>query len=200
MAAFFAPLSRLSYGKALGVWIVISFALYGVSCWLLTRDSASLRAGIGTVAIYLAGLPALLLAVVSGLLLLCALLRRRGVRRLRNGRTLVAGVALGLLGYKPQLGIVFGAAFCLWPNWRVLCGAAGALVIQVAAALTVAPLPVSVAYVRRLLSLASDPSPVQTGILALNESLSGFFNLLIGSGPWATIADLLSAVAVSSSP
>ena len=112
----FAPIGVLPYGVARVAWLVLSFALYAgaLAAWRWQRPVAGL----------------LLLAPASAV---CILLGQNGFltaalmlggMRLLWTRPLAAGIVLGLLALKPQLGILVPFVLLFGRHWRAMAGAA----------------------------------------------------------------------------
>ena len=97
-------------------------------------------------------------AQLSGLSLL--LLSLALVALVRDRRFL-AGVVIGLMVFKPQLGVVIGLVMILAGEWRVVAGAALAASAELAAAWLVSGSTVMRQYADVLVTLARDPSLVQ---------------------------------------
>ena len=134
VSVFFAPLSVLSYGWAALVWSLVSTVLYAVSCLVVWRRCGAL-APFGVVIGWLAvGSPAFFNLVGHGQTtsVVVALLVGMFVA-LRTGRPVLAGMLLGLLAYKPQVGIAAGLTLLAAREWRIVIGA----VVGVAASVAV---------------------------------------------------------------
>jgi hypothetical protein len=101
---------------------------------------------------------------------------------LRRGPRFAAGLALGLLVFKPQWAVTAGAVFLVAREWRVVAGIAIAAIGQVALTYAVVGSSVMNAYWRVLRSLPSiaellEPRPV--------DSLRGLFHAFVPSQPVA---------------
>jgi Glycosyltransferase family 87 len=110
-----APFGLLNYFPALVAWAAVSFLAFYLAG---RREVADLR----TLAI-VAVSPAALLCVLSGqssLLTTAALL---AIFAQLDKRPLLAGVLIGLLTVKPQLGILFPFALIVSSRWRVFLAA-----------------------------------------------------------------------------
>lgn len=118
-----APLALFSYVAGALVWMVGTLALYGAGIGaILPRRSAVLAAAASPFALwcFYAGQNGFLTAALIA-----------GVLALLDRRPIVAGILLGLLTMKPQLGIVFPLILALTGRWRVF-GAAAATAIVLA--------------------------------------------------------------------
>jgi len=113
----------------------------------------------------------------------------------RHRRRFLAGLALGMLVYKPQLGIVLGCVFILAREWHTLAGAFVGSALQLGAARLYFGDDVMLDYWTALRGIRAiqpllDVKPYQM------HSLFSFFNALF---PWSRIAVtlyLLSAAVV----
>ncbi len=125
VSIFFAPLASLSYGGALIVWWICSATLYGLCCYWMWRACPNLRDHGGTVALLAVASPAFFNLIAwgqtSAVALACFTLT---YFLLRDRREFIAGVALGCLIFKPQLGLAAAVVFTAIGAWRILAGAA----------------------------------------------------------------------------
>jgi hypothetical protein len=181
VAAAFAPLSRLAFGKSLAIFLVLTAFAYAASVWLVWRLSAALHPYGILVAILAAGAPAFFTLIryaqLSGLSLLLLSL---ALAALVRGRRFLAGVFIGFMVFKPQLGVVIGLVMILAGEWRIVAGAAVAGSAELAGAWLAGGSHVMRQYVDVLVRLARDPSLVQIYPGEVH-SLRGFAHLLIGS-------------------
>jgi len=195
-ALLFAPLAGLPYLAAAICWALVTVLLYGACVWMLWRGSASL-AGLGRiVALAAAAYPPLCSLVLHGqtsvLPLLCLTL---GYVALKEDRRWWAGVALGSLIIKPQLGLALAVVLVSRREWRVIGGVMTAIALQWGASALVFGAEPMLAYfdmLRRGPALAAllEPKPSQL------HSLRAFWNLLVAWPSVALTLYLLSSVAV----
>ena len=157
---FFAvmPLSALPYRIAWLVWLAVGTMLFALAAWAVWPRVAAVAAALAV--------PPVLFSASVGQngLLTAALLG--GCLALMDRRPLAAGVALGLLTVKPQLGLIFPLLLAATGRWRVLVTAAGvALALALAALLAFGPEPwasflaASSGNAARLLASGTDVSP-----------------------------------------
>ena len=188
VSIFFAPLARLSYPWALALWWASNVAIYGACCFFVWRACPGLKEHGATVALLASAYPAFFHLIAwgqtSGLALVCFTVL---FFLLRSERDFLAGVVLGCLIFKPQLGLAAAIVFSCAGAWRVLLGAALSSVAQ---------LSVGVLYYGwrpmrewtgllwhfRSLTALLEPKPYQT------HSLRTFWSLLV---PWPTAALVL---------
>ena len=197
MYLFFSPLARWSYQTALFVWTTISALMYGVCCAIVWRNCPRIRHDWSTVVVAAAASPAffnlLLHGQTSALALACL---TGGYIALEKRKPFLAGLALGMLVYKPQLGIVAAAVFVLGCEWRVVAGAIAAGAAQLSAAWMYFGTEGMKAYGRALLSIGR-----VNDLLAIKayqmHSLSAFWQLLLPFDTVAFIMYVVSALAVA---
>jgi alpha-1,2-mannosyltransferase len=203
VALAFTPLARLSYGWSLTIFLTLSVICYAASVWLVWRDLPGLAAY---------GQPAWVLAAASPLLFtllryaqlsaFTLLLIAAALSALRRNRRFLAGAALGLLVFKPQLGAVLGIALLMGSEWRVVAGAAATGIAQISIAWLVSTTAIMRQYVEVLWRLLRDPTLVQIHPTEVH-SLRGFLQLLTPDstavstlGPILLVALLLVGVKV----
>jgi alpha-1,2-mannosyltransferase len=121
----FAPLAQLSYTHALAVWWMFSALLYFLCCYWIWRTCPNLQAHGVTVAILAAAFPAFYHLIVwgqtSALALACFTAMFFCLRRKRE---FLAGIALGCLAFKPQLGLAAAVVFLATGTWKIVVSAA----------------------------------------------------------------------------
>ncbi len=191
VSLMFAPLARLSYGWALALWWVCSAAVYGACCYAVWRACPNLSGHGGLVAILAVGFPAFFHLIAwgqtSAVALACFTLM---FFLLRGRREWLAGVVLGCLIFKPQLGLAAAVVFVATGTWKVMGGAA----VSGAAQLAVGVLYYGMEPLRRWMqvlrnirgvSALLEPRPYQT------HSLRTFWALVV---PWGGLAFLLYVI------
>ena len=133
ISVLFSPLARLPYITALCVWIFTSLAIYLACAYAVARTCPRLRDNRGTVALLLFADPALHYALsfaqISAIGLLCVTV---AFLALRAQRPFVAGLAIGSLIYKPQLGLAAAFVFVFAREWRIVFGAMAGAALQLA--------------------------------------------------------------------
>lgn len=194
VAAGFAPLSRLSFGKSLALFLSLTAAAYGLSVWMVWRLSPSLAPYGPLVAILAAGFPAFFTLIrYAQLSALSLLLLSLALVAFARDRRFLAGVVIGTMVFKPQLGVVIGLVMILAGEWRVVAGAAAAASGQLAVAWLVAGSTVMRQYFDVLWALSRNPSLVQIYPGEVH-SLRGFVQLLIDSPAIVSAASILAVV------
>lgn len=196
VSLFFAPLARLPYGWALTAWLAANVVIYGLCCYALWKTCPSLQTHRWTVLILAMAFPGFfhLLAwgQTSGIALLCFTLAYLALRRDQN---LLAGLAIGFLIFKPQLGFAAAVVFLLTRQWKLAGGAVIAASLELAAAWIHYGTEVMRAYWLALAHVR-EVLPLLEPRLYQNQSLRSFWSLLL---PWPHLAFalyLVSALAV----
>jgi hypothetical protein len=181
VSMFFGPLARLSYPVALLVWLKFSSLTYCFCCYAVWRTCPNLRDHKLTITLLALAFPAFWHLIAwgqtSALALACFTL---AFLALRAQREFLAGLALGCLIFKPQLGVAAALVFIITFHWKVVVGA----VVSAAAQLTAAWLYYGPAPLREWIHTLSnlpallpllEPRPYQT------HCLRTFWTMLIPS-------------------
>ncbi len=161
----FAPFSVFEYLSALYAWLALTLVGTAACVYLVWRSSEVRRRVLWPVAVFALGMPGLHFALsfgqtsVLGLACFTALWLA-----LQSGFPFAAGLAVGALAYKPQLGLVVACVFILRREWRVVAGAVLAIAAQLLAVWAYWGTSIFVDYARsipRYLSLfgAMEPDP-----------------------------------------
>ncbi len=196
VSIFFAPFARLSYPRALLLWLTLSKLLYLLCCYAVWRACPDLRNHKLTVFILAVAFPAFWHLMAWGQTSALALaFFTLAFFSLRAQRDFLAGLALGCLIFKPQLALASAIVFLITLRWRIIAGALVSAAAQLTAAwLYYGPGPLrewmlTLRNVPRLLPLL-EPRPYQT------HCLRTFWTMLL---PWPSITlalYLISAVLV----
>ena len=181
-----SPLSKLSYAKAIRVWLVLMTVALIAALWLLNRY-AKIPTPILIVMCLSAPVIQSLNGGQKGTLLL--LILTSSYLLLKQRRDLLSGLVFALIAFKPHLAIAIGLWMLVSRNWRWCAGA----ILGVAAMLTasfVASPDLMNSYVNVVLGFGDF---VQSGGYNLHESFSlwSFWQQLVGN---ATLAKLLTVV------
>ncbi len=107
-----APFGLLPYGPALILWSVGSVMVFAAAVRLWTPDRVLISACVL--------LPAGIFGLVSGQFSYLGAAAILAILRWRETRPVLAGILLGLLTLKPQLGILFPVLLLATRNWRVI--------------------------------------------------------------------------------
>jgi hypothetical protein len=135
VSLLFAPFARLSYLWALICWLTLSSLIYGLCGYAIWRACPNLSQYRFTVLILALAFPAFWHLIAwgqtSALALACFTL---AFFALRAQREFLAGLALGCLIFKPQLGVAAAVIFVDVRRWKVIAGALLSASVQLAAA------------------------------------------------------------------
>jgi alpha-1,2-mannosyltransferase len=124
ISIFFAPFAALPYTVALVVWLLLSASVYGFCCYLVWLSCPQLRGARGNILLLAFAFPGFFQLIVWGQTSAMALLCFAAAFFFwRNERLFLAGLALGCLIFKPQLGIAAAFVFVFTRAWRVIAGA-----------------------------------------------------------------------------
>ncbi|MGP0019461.1 MAG: glycosyltransferase family 87 protein [Candidatus Sulfotelmatobacter sp.] len=194
VSIFFAPLAHFSYGWALILWSSCSAVIYALCCYSVWRASPRLREHGGTVALLALAFPAFFHLIAWGQTSALALACFTGMFfLLRDRREFLAGLVLGCLIFKPQLGlasaIVFvSLAFISVGARKIMAGAALSAAAQLSLGVLfygIEPLRQWLHMLRNLRTLLPmlEPKPYQT------HSLRTFWSMLVDMlMPWPALA------------
>jgi hypothetical protein len=185
VSLLFAPLAHLSYGPALALWWLCTAVFYGACCYWIWRVCPNLRNFGGTVALVAIAFPAFFHLIAwgqtSALALACF---TAGFLLLRDKREFAAGLALGCLIFKPQLGLAAGLVFIVGRRWRLMAGAALSAAAQIGAGIAYYGVDPFLSWLRILRAVpvllpSFEPRPYQT------HCLRTFWSMLV---PWSGAA------------
>jgi alpha-1,2-mannosyltransferase len=124
VSVLFAPFAMMTYSHAQLLWWIITCAGYALCCYGLWIACPNLRPYPVVVALTAATFPGLLFLIKFGQTTVIALAAfTLAFYCLRGNRQFAAGLAIGLLAYKPQLGLVAAGIFLLTRAWPVVAGA-----------------------------------------------------------------------------
>lgn len=185
LSMLFAPFALLPYLYSLALWLVLSAASYLLCCYVCWKRCPALRRYRWTSVLLAVGYPGFYLIIAFGATSALALLSvTAGYVSLRAGRRWLAGFALGMLFYKPQLGVILPFVFLYGREWRMISGAAAAVLLQLAAAWWYYGTEALRAYFGVVVKLGQvadvlEPVPFQM------QSLRSLFSVLL---PWPELA------------
>lgn len=196
VSILFAPLAHLSYGWALLLWWSCSALLYGVCCYRVWRTCPNLRDYSGTVIVLAVAFPAFFHLIAWGQTSAAALACFTLIfSLLRDRREFLAGVVLGCLIFKPQLGLAAAIVFISTRAWKTVLGA----LLSAACQLSLGALYYGIEPVRqwiRTLWNVRAVMPLLEPKLYQTHSLRTFWSMLI---PWpglSLVFYILSAAVV----
>lgn len=111
-----APFGQLAYLPALLLWTVLGMTVFFAAIRMWTRDARLIFP--------LLFAPAAVFGIMSGQLFYVVSAAILAVLRWRESRPILAGIILGMLTLKPQLGIFFPVMLLATRNWRAILAAA----------------------------------------------------------------------------
>jgi len=134
VSILFIPFSSLSYGSALLLWWIFSAGIYGVCCYVVWRSCPNLQSEGRTVAILAVAFPAFFHLMAWGQTSALALAFFTAMFfLLRQRREFLAGIVLGCLIFKPQLGLASAVLFVAIGAWKTVLGASLSAAAQLSA-------------------------------------------------------------------
>jgi hypothetical protein len=131
VAMFFAPLAALPYEHAVVAFLALSWVTYAVTCLWLWRRLVPLRDfGLATPLLCLSFPPLIAVSVAGQTSTLALAWFALAYLALRADRRWLAGLALGMLAYKPTLGLGIAVVFLWTRQGRIIGGAVTAALAQ----------------------------------------------------------------------
>jgi len=177
----FEPLAALPYRWAALVWALLSAAVYFGCCYALLGTCKYLRAESHLLFLLAVAYPAFFSLIAFGQSSAPALaLFTLAFLALRDRRRFLAGLAIGSLIYKPQLGVAAAIILLGAGQWTVIAGAITAAVAQIGFAWAWFGAEVMRRYGQSFLRLRS-AEPFLEPRLYQMHSLRSFWSLLL---PW----------------
>jgi len=176
-ALLMASVATLPYTGAFTVWVAFIITTYVGCCWAMWRECRALHTRRFEVVAACAAFPGLFSVVLHGqtsfVALACVV---AALIALRRGLRFVAGLALGLLVFKPHWLVAACAVFVFAREWRVVAAAAVAATAETAATFLCVGSSVMTVYVSALRALPKiadllEPRP--------GDSLKGLFRVLV---------------------
>jgi hypothetical protein len=185
VSLFFAPFSKLPYPWALFGWLFLNAAIYALCCYAVWKTCPNLKSESMLVFILALAYPPFFHLIAwgqsSGLALACFTV---AYLALRSQRFFLAGLALGCLIFKPQLGLASAFLILGAGEWIIMLGALLASIAQLSVGWLYYGTPVMRDYFYHLVHVRSvfsqlEPRPYQM------HSLRSFWAMLI---PWPHLA------------
>jgi hypothetical protein len=191
VSILFAPFARLSYACALIAWLGLSALIYGLCCYAVWSVCPNLREDKLLVLILALAYPPFWHLIAwgqtSALALGCFTL---ALFALRSQHRFLAGLALGCLVFKPQLGIASAIVFVVTLQWKVVAGAICSSIAQIAVAwLYYGPGPLR-EWIHTLANVA-EVLPLLEPRIYQTHSLRTFWMMLV---PWPSTSLVLFIV------
>ncbi len=133
VSLMFEPFAKLSYGWALAAWLFLNVLIYSLCCCAVWKRCPNLQSERWTVLILAIAFPGFFYLLAfgqnSGLALACFTL---AFLALEHAKPWLAGLAIGSLIFKPQLGLAAAVVFIFAREWKVVAGAIAAALAQLA--------------------------------------------------------------------
>ena len=184
---FIYALGFLPYFAAFTLWIVATLILYEAAMYAIVRRSVTLIAAIAPFPVVKniqLGHNGFLTAGLIGLSLVFV-----------ESRPWLSGIFLGLLSYKPQLGVLFPLALLASRNWRTLASAAATSLILALVAAIVFGYQGWSWFAASLFNRTSELSP-DAGIYITLESVYGMLHRVGASNSLAWLVHAVLAVLI----
>jgi Glycosyltransferase family 87 len=185
VSLLFAPFAYLSYGWALTLWWSCSAIIYGTCCYALWLACPNLREYRSLVALLAVASPAFFHLIAwgqtSALALACFTLM---FFFLRSQREFLAGLVLGCLIFKPQLGLAAAIVFASIGAWRVLLGAGLSATVQLGTGVLYYGIEPTRKWISTLLHVR-ELFPLLEPKLYQTHSLRTFWDMII---PWGGLS------------
>jgi hypothetical protein len=185
VSLLFAPLAALPYAWALALWLIANTTMYAGCCYLIWKTCSHLLPYPGTTLILALAYPAFFHLIAWGQTSALALACFTATYvALRSNRVFTAGLAIGCLIFKPQLGLAAAFVFLWAREWKVVAGALSAAAAQLSVGWFHYGTPVMRDYFDHLVHVRDlysqlEPRPYQM------HSLRAFWAMLI---PWPHLA------------
>lgn len=123
VSLLYSPFGAFPYLWGAALWMLFSAAIYAACCYAVWRSSPNLQREGTTIAILAVAFPAFFNLIAFGQNSAIALVAFvLAYLALRRGKPFFAGMALGLLLYKPPLGIAAAVLFVLTLEWKLILG------------------------------------------------------------------------------
>jgi hypothetical protein len=185
---FTYPLGLMPYVAAFAAWTVLTLLLYLVAIYLIVPRPIAILAALSPFPVFFnffLGQNGFLLAGLMGLSLV-----------LMERRPRLSGVLLGLLTFKPQIGVLFPFALVVSRKWRVVVSAMAASVVLIVVSMVVFGYQGWPSFIHVLADRGSSLSPISQESMRL-ESVYGLLWLDGISPPIAWAMQLAVAGAVA---
>jgi hypothetical protein len=185
---FTYPLGLMPYVAAFAAWTVVTLLLYLAAIYLIVPRPIAILVALSPFPVFFnlfLGQNGFLLAGLMGLSLV-----------LMERRPQLSGVLLGLLTFKPQIGILFPFALLVSRKWRVVVSATATSVVLIVTSMVVFGYQGWPSFIHALVDRGPNLSPMSQGSMRL-ESVYGFLWLAGVSPPVAWAVQLAVAAIVA---
>ncbi len=190
-ALLFAPLSLLPYLLAGWLWATITVAIYSLGCLECGKERLDpfFRDEVFVIAAALAFPPAWLLPMYGQTTAVPLFAFAAGWLAFETDQPFVAGLALGLLAVKPQLGLVLAPVAFVAAEWRLIGGVVVSVAVQFTAALAWFGPSVFPDYLQALRRLPASTALLEPDAYKMH-SIAALTKLLPGPANFVTWAAL----------
>lgn len=185
VSLLFAPLAKVPYDWGLALWWIVTALIYFACCCVVWRTCGNLRQHRTTTILGALAFPGFFNLIAwgqtSALALACFTLL---FFALRGRHEFLAGLVLGCLIFKPQLGLAAAVVFLAIGSWKIILGA----ILSAAAQLGIGILYYGMEPLRQWLRILwnvrsvsqwLEPRPYQT------HSLRTFWSMMV---PWSSVS------------
>lgn len=198
VAAFFSPLSTLSYVVARWLWFLLSAVVYFIALYALLESAAPLRGHRALAWITAVCNPLFAIMLSSGqtgafLALAWALASVAFYKK----RMVLFGMLLGIVAYKPPLLVGSVIALAVLDSRAALLGAALSVLGQLGVGILTCGVEAWRRYVAALAALPQNYYLTDT-VPQQKQSVFGFFQLLLGTGTGSTLLSIGAAASITS--
>jgi hypothetical protein len=184
VSLLFVPFALLPYAWALAAWLALNVLIYAICCFTVWRTCTNLQDQEWTVMAAAVAFPGFFHTIMwgqtSGLALLFFTLIYMA---LRAHRRFLAGLALGSLIFKPQLGLAAAVVFLCAAEWKVVAGSMIAAAAQLGLGWWHYGTGVMKGYLHALTHVRDVLSPLEPRLYQ-THSLRSFWSLLL---PWPSL-------------
>jgi alpha-1,2-mannosyltransferase len=188
VSMLFAPYAMLSYGLSTFAWMATCALIYGLCCMAILKVCPRLKDERASVLLLSAVFPGFFFVLASGQNSALALLAfTAAFFFFRTQRFLLAGMAIGVLVYKPQFGVMAAILFLITLEWKVVFGAVIAGTAELSVAGWYYGRPALETWFRELANAEQKASAP----LYRMHGLRTFWQMLF---PWHGVANVLYAV------
>lgn len=188
VSMLFAPFAFLPYGWSVLAWVALCAIVYGLCCMAVQRACPRLKGDRISVLLLAAVFPGFYYLIASGQNSVVALVAFTvAFFAFRARRLVLAGMAIGLLMYKPQFGLMAAILFLVSLEWTVILGAVTTAAAELAAAGWYYGKPALETYFRGLNHAEQNASAP----LDRMHGLRTFWQMLF---PWHGVSNALYAV------
>jgi len=185
VAAFFEPFSKIPFAASALLWVTVSIVLYFVCCFVVWRSCPRLQSSPGTVIMLAIAFPPFFHTLVRGqnsALALCFF--TAAFLALSSGKRYLAGLALGMLIFKPQLAIAAIVILLAAGEGKAILGFATSVAAQLPLAWTLAGTATMIAYINLLVHARTLLSSIEPSLTDAH-CLRAFWDMLL---PWPSIS------------